>query len=78
MMLQADVVEPPPDLPDVVNDFDIEEEEIAIENREDYLAKIEKRIKEYKIDIMNEPRPGKHLLVLDIDYTLFGKLCLCT
>ena len=22
---------------------------------------------------MNEPRPGKKLLVLDIDYTLFGK-----
>lgn len=36
-----------------------------------YLSKIEKRIKEYQIKEKNEPRPGKNLLVLDIDYTLF-------
>ena len=42
-------------------------------SREDYLAKIERRVKEYKIEHINEPREGKHLLVLDIDYTLFGK-----
>ncbi len=41
--------------------------------REEYLAKIDKRIKDYKIDILNEHRPGKKLLVLDIDYTLFGE-----
>ena len=41
--------------------------------RDVYLTKIERRIKEYKIDMMNEPRPGKKLLVLDIDYTLFGR-----
>ena len=41
--------------------------------REEYLAKIERRIKDYKIDVINEPRPGKKLLVLDVDYTLFGK-----
>jgi hypothetical protein len=28
----------------VVNDFDIEEEEVAIENREEFLQKIEKRV----------------------------------
>ena len=33
IMFQTKVIEPPPDLPEVVNDFDIEEEEIAIENR---------------------------------------------
>ncbi|XP_022344616.1 ubiquitin-like domain-containing CTD phosphatase 1 [Crassostrea virginica] len=65
------VKEAPKDLPEVVNDFDIEEDEIAIENREEYLAKIERRIKEYKISVLNEPREGKKLLVLDIDYTLF-------
>ncbi|XP_052772795.1 ubiquitin-like domain-containing CTD phosphatase 1 [Mya arenaria] len=65
------VVEPPPDIPDVVNDFDIEEEEVAVENREEFLQKIERRIKDYKIEIMNEPRKNKKLLVLDIDYTLF-------
>ncbi|XP_005094856.1 ubiquitin-like domain-containing CTD phosphatase 1 [Aplysia californica] len=65
------VSETPTDLPEVVNDFDIEEEEIAVENREEYLAKIDRRIKSYKINTLNESRPGKKLLVLDIDYTLF-------
>jgi len=41
--------------------------------REEYLAKIEKRIKSYDFQILNEPRPDKLLLVLDIDYTLFGE-----
>lgn len=36
-----------------------------------YLAKINKRVRDYKITILNEPREGKKLLVLDIDYTLF-------
>ncbi|KAI0230348.1 Ubiquitin-like domain-containing CTD phosphatase 1 [Lamellibrachia satsuma] len=67
----ADVLEPPTDMPEVLNDFDIEEEEIMMENREEYLAKIERRVKDYVIDIISEPRPGKKLLVLDIDYTLF-------
>ncbi|XP_067657174.1 ubiquitin-like domain-containing CTD phosphatase 1 [Haliotis asinina] len=67
----AKVIEPPADMPEVVNDFDIEEEEIAIENREEYLEKVARRVKDYKINILNEPRPGKKLLVLDIDYTLF-------
>ena len=31
--LQADVLEPPTDMPEVLNDFDIEEEEIMMENR---------------------------------------------
>lgn len=67
----AEVSTTPVDLPEVVNDLDIEDEEVAIENQEVYLAKIEKRIKDYKINMLNEPREGKHLLVLDIDYTLF-------
>lgn len=31
--LQAEANKPPEDMPDVVNDFDIEDEEIAVENR---------------------------------------------
>ncbi|KAJ1522510.1 hypothetical protein ONE63_001700 [Megalurothrips usitatus] len=63
---------PPEDLPDVVNDFDIpEEEEVEVCNREVYLSKVAKRISDYKIVERNPPRPGKKLLVLDIDYTLF-------
>lgn len=35
------------------------------------MAKIQKRIKDYDIKILNPSREGKKLLVLDIDYTLF-------
>ncbi|XP_067928631.1 ubiquitin-like domain-containing CTD phosphatase 1 [Watersipora subatra] len=70
--VDIETIKPPENLPEVVDDFDIgEEEEVAVENREEYLAKIERRVKEYKIEHINEPRVGKHLLVLDIDYTLF-------
>jgi len=61
----------PEDLPDIVNDFDIEEDEVLTENRQEFLTKVEKRIQEYKIKVLNQPRPGKKLLVLDIDYTIF-------
>lgn len=67
----ADASGPPEDIPDVVNDLDIEDEVIPSECREVYLAKIERRIKEYRINVLNEPRPGKKLLVLDVDYTLY-------
>lgn len=61
----------PENLPEVINDFDIEEEEIAIPDKEEYLAKIEKRVREYEVKVISEKREGKKLLVLDIDYTLF-------
>ncbi|KAF7490617.1 Ubiquitin-like domain-containing CTD phosphatase 1 [Sarcoptes scabiei] len=64
----------PLDIPYVINDFDIEDDELdllAIHNRSEYQAKIEKRVKEIRINILNEMRSGKKLLVLDIDYTLF-------
>ena len=41
--------------------------------REEFLAKIERRVSSYEIKVFNEPRAGKKLLVLDVDYTLFGK-----
>lgn len=61
----------PENVDEVINDLDLTEEEIALENREEYLAKIGKRVDSYEIKMLNEPRPGKKLLVLDIDYTLF-------
>jgi ubiquitin-like domain-containing CTD phosphatase 1 len=67
----AEVIEPPAVATEVVNDFDIEDDEIAIHNREEYLSKIEKRVKSYEFKIINDPRPDKKLLVLDVDYTLF-------
>ncbi|XP_056118237.1 ubiquitin-like domain-containing CTD phosphatase 1 isoform X3 [Rhinichthys klamathensis goyatoka] len=68
---EENVLAPPPENDDVVNDFDIEEEVTEVENREENLAKIARRVKDYKVDELNPPRPGKRLLVLDIDYTLF-------
>ncbi|KAI1285587.1 Ubiquitin-like domain-containing CTD phosphatase 1 [Halotydeus destructor] len=68
----AGVSRAPENIPEVVNDLDVPDElEIPIANRGEYLAKIEKRVRDYQIKILNEPRPGKKLLVLDIDYTLF-------
>ncbi|XP_073423966.1 ubiquitin-like domain-containing CTD phosphatase 1 [Dendrobates tinctorius] len=66
-----DVLAPPPDNDDVVNDFDIEDEVVEVENREENLAKISRRVKDYKVEVLNPPREGKKLLVLDVDYTLF-------
>lgn len=68
-----DVNKKPENLPEVVDDFDIDrnEEEVHVQNREENLVKISRRVREYKINVLNEPRPGKKLLVLDIDYTIF-------
>ncbi|XP_043925289.1 ubiquitin-like domain-containing CTD phosphatase 1 [Protopterus annectens] len=66
-----DVLAPPPDSDEVINDFDIEDEVVEVENREENLAKIARRVRDYKIEILNPPRENKKLLVLDIDYTLF-------
>uniref|UniRef100_F6QEE8 Ubiquitin-like domain-containing CTD phosphatase 1 n=1 Tax=Xenopus tropicalis TaxID=8364 RepID=F6QEE8_XENTR len=66
-----EMMAPPPENDEVVNDFDIEEEVVEVENREENLAKISRRVKDYKIEILNPPREGKKLLVLDVDYTLF-------
>ncbi|CAG08865.1 unnamed protein product [Tetraodon nigroviridis] len=67
----VEVLAPHPENDDVVNDFDIEEEVIEVENREENLAKIARRVKDYKVEELNPPREGKRLLVLDVDYTLF-------
>uniref|UniRef100_UPI00358E3DA6 ubiquitin-like domain-containing CTD phosphatase 1 n=1 Tax=Myxine glutinosa TaxID=7769 RepID=UPI00358E3DA6 len=66
-----EVLAPPPQDDDVINDFDIEEEVIEVEKREENLAKIARRVKDYRVEMLHAPRPGKKLLVLDIDYTLF-------
>lgn len=42
-----------------------------MQHREENLAKIDRRVRELKVTIMNEPRKDKKLLVLDIDYTIF-------
>lgn len=48
----ADASTPPEDLPEVLDDFDIEEgEEVAIKNRDVNLANIERRNREYKVSV---------------------------
>ena len=67
----AEASQAPENMLDVINDLDIEEEVVEIEKAEVYLAKIERRIRDYKIEELNPLRENKKLLVLDIDYTLF-------
>ena len=50
---------------------DIEEEEVALQDKEIYLEKIVKRVRDYEVKVLNPSRENKKLLVLDIDYTLF-------
>lgn len=42
------------------------------------LAKVEKRAAQYKIEVLSPPRPGRRLLVLDIDYTVGCSFVLLT
>eukprot|EP00123_Amoebidium_parasiticum_P020307 comp4717_c0_seq1/m.876 comp4717_c0_seq1/g.876 ORF comp4717_c0_seq1/g.876 comp4717_c0_seq1/m.876 type:complete len:320 (-) comp4717_c0_seq1:384-1343(-) len=56
---------------EVINDLDWSEETVAVRDREENLAKVQKRVQMYKFNVLNPPRPGKKLLVLDVDYTLF-------
>ncbi|KAM8703836.1 hypothetical protein ACLKA7_008463 [Drosophila subpalustris] len=62
----------PEDIGEVIDDFDdAEEREESVENSAVYLAKVQRRVRDYKITELSPSREGKHLLVLDIDYTLF-------
>lgn len=62
-------------LPDVVNDLDVD---LAIDpaaaaayvNDQRNLRKIREHTAKLQLNIINPPRPGKRLLVLDIDYTI--------
>jgi len=58
------------DMPDVFNDFDYDPKTADPAHTEENLVKMHKRIKKAEIHLINQPRPGKKLLVLDLDYTL--------
>ncbi|XP_037092219.1 ubiquitin-like domain-containing CTD phosphatase 1 [Pollicipes pollicipes] len=64
--------EVPEEAAGVLDDF-FEEEggEVPIHLRPEYVAKVERRVRDYKVEVKNPLREGKRLLVLDIDYTLF-------
>jgi ubiquitin-like domain-containing CTD phosphatase 1 len=58
----------------IIDDLDIQEEEaelLALVDRPEVQEKLNRRVKSVNVKIMNPPREGKKLLVLDIDYTLF-------
>lgn len=56
----------------IADDLDIEEPLTSpVHLLEQNLAKVARRVAEYKPVRRHEPRPGSRLLVLDVDYTLF-------
>ncbi|KNC55148.1 uncharacterized protein AMSG_12385 [Thecamonas trahens ATCC 50062] len=64
------------DLPNVVNDLDFDyfpsaETSSSLADSPEVQAKLDKAIADVDIRILNPPREGKKLLVLDLDYTLF-------
>lgn len=72
--LEADIEDAcnrPDEADDVIDDFEDADKDVPIQNMDVYLSKVQRRIKDYQINILNPPREGKKLLVLDIDYTLF-------
>ncbi|XP_055331347.1 ubiquitin-like domain-containing CTD phosphatase 1 [Paramacrobiotus metropolitanus] len=61
-----------PDSGNVVNDFEVmADPEIPYAARVEYLEKISRHVRDYRMQIMSHFREGKKLLVLDIDYTIF-------
>ena len=62
----------PDDLPDVVDDFNVPVvEDMPTELREEFLAKIDRRVKEYKIEEFIKPEKEKKLL--GADHLFFSK-----
>ncbi|KER31619.1 hypothetical protein T265_02133 [Opisthorchis viverrini] len=59
---------------DVLDDFEIRDEDIQLCDLPENLEKVARRSKSYKPRKLCEPRIGKHLLVLDVDYTIFDHL----
>lgn len=60
---------------EVVNDLDLDYsvgggEDAVIRYQESNRRKLRRRLETTEIRLINEPRPGKKLLVLDLDYTL--------
>jgi ubiquitin-like domain-containing CTD phosphatase 1 len=59
--------------PHVQDDFDIQEEGMAemaeLKDRPEVQEKLARRITSCNVKVLNPPRPGKKLLVADIDYT---------
>ncbi|CBY22251.1 unnamed protein product [Oikopleura dioica] len=68
----------PENTPEIIDDFDDNVVEEAVTHRVENIEKIDKRVARLPVDILNQPRPGSKLLVLDIDYTLFDHRSVAT
>jgi len=65
-------------LPDVVNDLDVDfTENLAASNRYQHdtrnIRKVQEMTRNLQVNIIHPLRPGKRLLVLDIDYSGFDR-----
>ncbi|KAG6780211.1 hypothetical protein NC651_007688 [Populus alba x Populus x berolinensis] len=70
--VEDDIIVNQMDSPEIVDDFELgQDEAVDIEDDEVNKQKLRRRIDQYEIELKNPCRPGKKLLVLDIDYTLF-------
>ncbi|KAG6779982.1 hypothetical protein NC652_012146 [Populus alba x Populus x berolinensis] len=70
--IEDDIIVDQVDSPEIVDDFELgQDEAVDIKDKEVNKQKLRKRIDQFKIELKNPCRPGKKLLVLDIDYTLF-------
>jgi hypothetical protein len=58
----------PLDIPEIVDDFDIEEDQVAIENKDIYLAKIDKRIQDYQVRKKTNEKTKSFLKKLILDF----------
>jgi ubiquitin-like domain-containing CTD phosphatase 1 len=68
-------------LPDILNDLDVDfyadpAAAEAYKNDQRNIRKIKEMTQKLKLNIINPPRPGKCLLVLDIDYSARAPRCL--
>lgn len=60
--------------PDVLNDFDVDVSQypelmLAFANDQRNVRKVREASEKLEVHVMNEPREGKPLLVLDLDYS---------
>lgn len=66
----------PEDMPDVMNDFDIDVSQypdlmLSFANDQRNIRKVKEATEALELHIMHPPREGKPLLVLDLDYSKY-------
>ncbi|CAM6103040.1 unnamed protein product [Calypogeia fissa] len=70
--VEDEILVDPVESPEILDDFELgEEDTVDIKDADVNKSKLRRRVDQFKLNLLNPPRPGKKLLVLDIDYTLF-------